>query len=218
MGLTKHPRVLEVVTAVLGPDVILLDSRFICKYPALKPAQEGESKREEGSGEERLPYVAWHQDMRYSRPDTLERGRGALESLNVFVFFLSCCRYWGVAGGPVLSVWLALDDSLKENGALQVIPGTNMFLIGLHLSPLSWLHFVRASFTAPTRVELCFLCRKPLLWHVAPSPSLPPWKHAVGQPGDPRGAGAGRRSCVLPPVSRTDVCEFITRPTLVEYE
>lgn len=33
-------------------------------------------------------------------------------------------RYWGIAGGPVLSVWLALDDSLKENGALQVIPGT----------------------------------------------------------------------------------------------
>lgn len=32
-------------------------------------------------------------------------------------------RYWGIAGGPVLSVWLALDDSMKENGALQVIPG-----------------------------------------------------------------------------------------------
>lgn len=34
-------------------------------------------------------------------------------------------RYWGIAGGPVLSVWLALDDSLKENGALQVIPGAS---------------------------------------------------------------------------------------------
>lgn len=33
-------------------------------------------------------------------------------------------RYWGIDGGPVLSVWLALDDSLKENGALQVIPGS----------------------------------------------------------------------------------------------
>uniref|UniRef100_H3CU80 Zgc:174917 n=1 Tax=Tetraodon nigroviridis TaxID=99883 RepID=H3CU80_TETNG len=44
-----------------------------------------------------LPYVAWHQDM----------------------------RYWGIAGGPVLSVWLALDDSTEENGALQVIPGTH---------------------------------------------------------------------------------------------
>ncbi len=34
-------------------------------------------------------------------------------------------RYWGFDGGPVLSVWLALDDSLEDNGALQVIPGMN---------------------------------------------------------------------------------------------
>ncbi|XP_039975021.1 L-proline trans-4-hydroxylase [Xiphias gladius] len=102
MGLTKHPRILQVVKAILGPDVILLDSRFICKYPALKPAhiQENEEGVTEADGkmaESGLPYVAWHQDM----------------------------RYWGIAGGPVLSVWLALDDSLKENGTLQVIPGSH---------------------------------------------------------------------------------------------
>lgn len=34
-------------------------------------------------------------------------------------------RYWGIDGGPVLSVWLAFDDSLEENGALRVIPGTS---------------------------------------------------------------------------------------------
>ncbi|KAM9835367.1 putative alpha-ketoglutarate-dependent hypophosphite dioxygenase isoform 1-T2 [Syngnathus typhle] len=87
MGLSKHPRILQVLQAILGPHVILLDSRFICKYPV--PA--GRTRGDE------LPYVAWHQDM----------------------------RYWGIAGGPVLSVWLALDDSLKENGALQVIPGSH---------------------------------------------------------------------------------------------
>lgn len=54
--LTKHPQILQVIKAILGPDVILLDSRFICKYPALKP--------DGSSGENRLPYVAWHQDMR----------------------------------------------------------------------------------------------------------------------------------------------------------
>lgn len=96
MGLTKHHRVLEVVKAVLGPDVILLDSRFICKYPTLKPADIQENEENKPDKNE-LPYVAWHQDM----------------------------RYWGIAGGPVLSVWLALDDSLKENGALQVIPGSH---------------------------------------------------------------------------------------------
>lgn len=50
--LTTHPQILEVIKALLGPDVILLDSRFICKYPVVS------------GGEEALPYVAWHQDMR----------------------------------------------------------------------------------------------------------------------------------------------------------
>lgn len=51
-------------------------------------------------------------------------------------------------------------------------------------------------------------CRQPLLRHVAPSPSPPLWEHAVSEPGDPRGAGAGGGSCVMPSVSWTDVCEF----------
>uniref|UniRef100_UPI0025AEA3E7 L-threonyl-[L-threonyl-carrier protein] 4-chlorinase n=1 Tax=Doryrhamphus excisus TaxID=161450 RepID=UPI0025AEA3E7 len=91
MDLTKHPRILQVVQAIVGPDVILLDSRFICKYPT------PERSSTHGHEDEELPYVAWHQDM----------------------------RYWGIAGGPVLSVWLAFDDSVKENGALRVIPGSH---------------------------------------------------------------------------------------------
>ncbi|XP_054593676.2 L-threonyl-[L-threonyl-carrier protein] 4-chlorinase-like [Nothobranchius furzeri] len=99
MSLTKHPRILQVIQDVLGLDVLLLDSRFICKYPILKPANilENEGSPTKSDGENGLPYVAWQQDM----------------------------RYWGIAGGPVLSVWLALDDSQKENGALQVIPGSH---------------------------------------------------------------------------------------------
>lgn len=56
MELTRHPQVLRVVSAILGPDVILLDSRFICKYPTISP--------DGNDGEDGLPYVAWHQDMR----------------------------------------------------------------------------------------------------------------------------------------------------------
>lgn len=104
MRLAKHPRLLQVINACLGPDVLLLDSRFICKYPISKQpegdvirlvGEEQEVKTEEK--ETVLPYVAWHQDM----------------------------RYWGISGGPVLSVWLALDDSLHDNGALQIIPGSH---------------------------------------------------------------------------------------------
>lgn len=53
----------------------------------------------------------------------------------VVLFALNCFmrRYWGVDSGPVLSVWLALDDSLKENGALLVIPGTTA--THLHVCP-----------------------------------------------------------------------------------
>ncbi|KAL2077576.1 hypothetical protein ACEWY4_027080 [Coilia grayii] len=122
MGLVKHPRVLEVVRAILGPDVLLLDSRFICKYPVSrgnggadvipydnKPAGQ-EFAREEGIEKAGLPFVAWHQDM----------------------------RYWGLDGGPVLSVWLALDDSLEDNGALQVIPGSHCSGLLPHCQSQRW--------------------------------------------------------------------------------
>lgn len=56
MELTRHPQVLRVASAILGPDVILLDSRFICKYPTISP--------DGNNGKDGLPYVAWHQDMR----------------------------------------------------------------------------------------------------------------------------------------------------------
>lgn len=64
MNLTKHPGVLQVVKAILGPDVILLDSRFICKYPALTETEEGGTQPNDAAEESGPPYVAWHQDMR----------------------------------------------------------------------------------------------------------------------------------------------------------
>ncbi|CAL8305588.1 unnamed protein product [Arctogadus glacialis] len=97
MALAKNPRLLEAIKSVVGPDVLLLDSRFICKYPT---SGAGAATTDQADGtvpEDQLPYVAWHQDM----------------------------RYWGIDAGPVLSVWLALDDSLEDNGALKVIPGTH---------------------------------------------------------------------------------------------
>ncbi|XP_068103703.1 probable alpha-ketoglutarate-dependent hypophosphite dioxygenase [Hyperolius riggenbachi] len=55
MNLATHPKLLEVITAVLGPNIILLDSRFICKYPPSEVPHK----------EDTAPYVAWHQDIKY---------------------------------------------------------------------------------------------------------------------------------------------------------
>ncbi|XP_078679189.1 L-threonyl-[L-threonyl-carrier protein] 4-chlorinase-like [Branchiostoma floridae x Branchiostoma belcheri] len=88
MQAAAHPTVVRVLTDILGPNVFLLDSRFICKYPVSQVS---------GGKPDVEPYVAWHQDV----------------------------RYWGVDGGPVVSVWLAIDDADAENGAVYFIPGSH---------------------------------------------------------------------------------------------
>jgi Phytanoyl-CoA dioxygenase (PhyH) len=52
--LASHPTILDYVSVVLGPDVMLLATHFFCKYPA--PAETG------GQPER---FVAWHQDVTY---------------------------------------------------------------------------------------------------------------------------------------------------------
>ncbi|CAG5118544.1 unnamed protein product [Candidula unifasciata] len=52
LRLATHPNMLRPLKAILGPNMILLDSRFICKYPV----KESEDKE---------AFVAWHQDVRY---------------------------------------------------------------------------------------------------------------------------------------------------------
>ncbi|CAJ0921474.1 unnamed protein product [Ranitomeya imitator] len=55
MNLAAHPNLLKAITAVLGLNVILLDSRFICKYPSSEVPHKDNTP----------PYVAWHQDIKY---------------------------------------------------------------------------------------------------------------------------------------------------------
>lgn len=76
------PAVLDLVKPLLGPDLALFSSHFICK-----PA--GDGKR-----------VPWHQDS----------------------------FYWRHLLAPmeVVTVWLALDASDDENGAMRVIPRTHL--------------------------------------------------------------------------------------------
>ncbi len=80
LELCRHPKVLDCVEAVLGPDLILIMSHLI-----VKRATDG------------LP-VAWHQDN----------------------------TYWpSVHGTEVGTVWLAIDDTDRANGCMQVIPCTH---------------------------------------------------------------------------------------------
>ncbi|HWB53163.1 MAG TPA: phytanoyl-CoA dioxygenase family protein [Tepidisphaeraceae bacterium] len=72
--------VLDLVEPIIGPDIALFSSHFICK-------PKGNGKK-----------VPWHEDSFY--------WRGMMEPMEV------------------VTVWLAIDPSKKENGAMQVIPRT----------------------------------------------------------------------------------------------
>ncbi|MCC7409402.1 MAG: phytanoyl-CoA dioxygenase family protein [Phycisphaeraceae bacterium] len=73
--------VLDLVESLIGPDIALWSSHFICKPP-------GVGKR-----------VPWHEDS----------------------------YYWVQALDPmdVVTLWLAIDPSMPENGCMQVIPDTH---------------------------------------------------------------------------------------------
>jgi hypothetical protein len=76
------PPVLDVVEPLLGPDLALFSSHFLCK-----PAGRGQR-------------VPWHEDSAY--------WRGQLEPMEV------------------VTVWLAIDPSRRENGCLRVVPRTHV--------------------------------------------------------------------------------------------
>jgi len=93
--LATHPRILDAVEAVLGPDVMLLATHFFCKYPA----ETAPSARPFADGQEdtRERFVAWHQDV----------------------------TYWGLEPPMAITAWYAVDDSDAVNGCMRVIPGTH---------------------------------------------------------------------------------------------
>ena len=53
--LATHPRILDCLEAVMGPDIMLLATHFFCKYPELRDATEAQAEK----------FVAWHQDVTY---------------------------------------------------------------------------------------------------------------------------------------------------------
>ena len=76
LALAQDPDILDLVEAVIGPDIILWGAHVFCK-----PAREGYE-------------TPWHQDG----------------------------HYWPMRPLATCTVWVALEESLRENGCLQVIP------------------------------------------------------------------------------------------------
>lgn len=82
-----HPRVLDIIEAFIGPNIVLWSSHFIAK-----PRGDGKA-------------VPWHTD-------------GA---------------YWGERLKPmeVITLWLAVDESTKENGCMRVLPGSHKHRVSM---------------------------------------------------------------------------------------
>jgi ectoine hydroxylase-related dioxygenase (phytanoyl-CoA dioxygenase family) len=81
-GLVSHPRVLDAVESILGPNLMVWSSQWFPKFPGDKA------------------FVSWHQDA----------------------------TYWGLTPPHVTTAWIALSESVPENGCIRVVPGTHKTL------------------------------------------------------------------------------------------
>jgi Phytanoyl-CoA dioxygenase (PhyH) len=79
LALARDEAIVELVSGVLGDDVILWGAHVFCK-----PAGEGYE-------------TPWHQDG----------------------------HYWPIRPLATCTVWLAIEDSLADNGCLRVVPGSH---------------------------------------------------------------------------------------------
>lgn len=102
LALAKNPDIVELVSDVIGEDVILWGAHVFCK-----PAGDGFE-------------TPWHQDG----------------------------HYWPIRPLATCTVWVALEESVVENGCLRVIPKSH---IGQHLH--EHLHEDRTDLTLQQRMK-----------------------------------------------------------------
>lgn len=77
--LIRHPKLLDAVEDILGPNILCWNTQFFAK----------------GSRDPR--FVSWHQDS----------------------------TYYGLSSTEVMTAWIALTPSVRENGCLRVVPGSH---------------------------------------------------------------------------------------------
>ena len=78
--LIRHPRILDTVEDLIGPDLLCWGTIFWIKE-AHSPS-----------------FVSWHQDI----------------------------TYWGLTGGDVVNVWIALSPANEQSGCMSVLPGSHL--------------------------------------------------------------------------------------------
>src|SRR5262245_5476691 len=77
--IVRHPRVLDAVESIIGPNILVWGTSFFIKEPRNKS------------------FVSWHQDL----------------------------TYWGLEPADIVTAWIALSPSTRENGAMRVLPGSH---------------------------------------------------------------------------------------------
>jgi len=80
--IVSHPKVLDAVEGILGPNLTVRDTAWFVKMP-------GDKK-----------YISWHQDG----------------------------TYWGLHPPKATTAWIALSESISENGCMLVMPGSHKHL------------------------------------------------------------------------------------------
>jgi ectoine hydroxylase-related dioxygenase (phytanoyl-CoA dioxygenase family) len=83
LGFLLAPALLDLVECIVGPNIVLWSSHFICKDPLVGRA------------------TPWHEDSSYW-----------MDRLSSY--------------DKIVTVWLALDEVDRENGCMQVIPGSHL--------------------------------------------------------------------------------------------
>ena len=77
--IVSHTKVLDAVECVLGPNLLVWNTRWFAKMPGDKT------------------YISWHQDA----------------------------TYWGLHPPKVATAWVALSESVPENGCMRLLPGSH---------------------------------------------------------------------------------------------
>ena len=78
-----HPRIIDLMKKILGPNIVLLSSTIFTKYP---PNENEKSENFAGD------FVGWHQDLKYWGTTIFSMGEHLPTTGDIFKKNVTCCR------------------------------------------------------------------------------------------------------------------------------